>query len=88
MADPACGVTPESRGRRSGRGVLVAFVGASVQLAGEGLRFRSLAERQQVRDAPLFRADGPETVHAVNEAALIPFASIEPAVELSGPGQP
>jgi len=62
-------------GRFSARGDGVAYIG-SIFLAGSG------------RVLSLFRADGPETVHAVNEAALIPFASIEPAVELSGPGRP
>jgi hypothetical protein len=34
----------------------------------------------------LFPAGSPETVRAAGQAALVPFASIEPAVELSGPG--
>lgn len=62
-------------GRFSARGDDVAYVG-SIFLAGSG------------RVLSLFRADGLETVHAVNETTLIPFASIEPAVELSSPGQP
>src|SRR5215472_8769719 len=62
-------------GRFSARGDGVVYVG-SIFLAGSG------------RVLSLFRADGPELVQAVNEAALIPFASIEPAIELSGPGQP
>jgi hypothetical protein len=62
-------------GRFSARGDGISYVG-SIFLAGSG------------RVLSLFRADGPETVQAVNEAALIPFASIEPAVELAGPGQP
>jgi hypothetical protein len=61
-------------GRFSGRGDGVAYLG-SIFLVGSG------------RLLSLFRADSPQTVQAVNEAALIPFASIEAAVEFSGPGQ-
>jgi hypothetical protein len=68
------GALTSAAGRFSGRGEGVQYLG-SLFLTGSG------------RLLSLFRAESPETVQAVNEAALIPFASIEHVVELSGPGQ-
>ena len=60
-------------GRFNGRGEGVQYLG-SILLTGPR------------RLLSMFRAGSLETVRAVNEAALIPFASIEPASDLSGPG--
>jgi len=68
--------------------LLAAVTSAASRFNARGDEIRlvdSIFLARQQRLLSLFIAESLEAVRAVNEASLVPFASIEPAVRLPGP---